>query len=248
MWLPSDDTKNRKSCELPLRSETVHEFGKFLGTKHAKASVFSNMPPATDVAYMLRFDLASAGIPVETASGRLDFHSLRVTCLSWLANSGTPLRTLQEFARHSTPTLTMNVYARTLQGALTDVVTRLPDLGAINDKKQLATGTIGQHPVEASNRNAEGTGVPPRVPPNGARDAALKCANSRQVGAPSHTSPITLNPPATMAKQRTAAHQDAREWMGIEPTRDRVNDPSTALKAAGPTRRPYTPIAPAPPS
>jgi len=33
--------------------------------------------------------------------------------------------------------------------------------------------------------------------------------------------------------QRAAAHDDAREWMGIEPTRDRVNDPSTALKAAG---------------
>ena len=29
--------------------------------------------------------------------------------------------------------------------------------------------------------------------------------------------------------------------MGIEPTRGRVNDPSTALKAAGPTRYPDTP-------
>jgi len=32
-----------------------------------------------------------------------------------------------------------------------------------------------------------------------------------------------------------------REWMGIEPTRRRANDASTALKAAGPTRRPDTP-------
>ena len=38
---------------------------------------------------------------------------------------------------------------------------------------------------------------------------------------------------------RTQDH--VREWMGIEPTRDRVNDPSTALKAVGPTRRPDTP-------
>jgi len=36
-------------------------------------------------------------------------------------------------------------------------------------------------------------------------------------------------------------HHDAREWMGIEPTRSRVSDPSTALKAAEPTRRPDTP-------
>jgi|GEM_PF-6250715 len=33
----------------------------------------------------------------------------------------------------------------------------------------------------------------------------------------------------------------AREWMGIEPTRSRAYDSSTALKAAGPTRRPVTP-------
>ncbi len=33
----------------------------------------------------------------------------------------------------------------------------------------------------------------------------------------------------------------AREWMGIEPTKRRASDASTALKAAGPTRRPDTP-------
>ena len=39
----------------------------------------------------------------------------------------------------------------------------------------------------------------------------------------------------------SVAAQPRREWMGIEPTRRRVNDASTALKAAGPTRRPDTP-------
>lgn len=39
----------------------------------------------------------------------------------------------------------------------------------------------------------------------------------------------------------SVAARPRREWMGIEPTRRRVNDASTALKAAGPTRRPDTP-------
>ncbi len=38
-----------------------------------------------------------------------------------------------------------------------------------------------------------------------------------------------------------ASLRSAREWMGIEPTRRRANDASTALKAAGPTRWPDTP-------
>lgn len=36
-------------------------------------------------------------------------------------------------------------------------------------------------------------------------------------------------------------YQEQREWMGIEPTSPDVNRDSTALKAAGPTRRPDTP-------
>jgi len=32
--------------------------------------------------------------------------------------------------------------------------------------------------------------------------------------------------------------QNGREWMGIEPTRSRASDPSTALKAAGPDSQP----------
>lgn len=41
--------------------------------------------------------------------------------------------------------------------------------------------------------------------------------------------------------ERPATHPSAREWMGIEPTSPGVNRDSTALKAAGPTRRPDTP-------
>ena len=40
---------------------------------------------------------------------------------------------------------------------------------------------------------------------------------------------------------RTRVNRNAREWMGIEPTKRCGYNASTALKAAGPTRRPDTP-------
>jgi len=43
---------------------------------------------------------------------------LRGTCLSWLANTDTPLKVLQDFARHGDPRLTMNLYAKRLSGSL----------------------------------------------------------------------------------------------------------------------------------
>ena len=106
-----------KSAELPLRFDTVVELREYLGTKLPKSSVFPNMPPVYPVAPMLRADLADAGIPYRDDAGCVvDFHALRGTCLSWLANEGMPLKVLQDYARHSDPKLTINVYARTLGG------------------------------------------------------------------------------------------------------------------------------------
>lgn len=61
----------------------------------------------------IRADLQAAGLPTKDSEGRkIDFHSLRVSYISFLANSNTPLRITQKLARHSTPVLTMNVYAK----------------------------------------------------------------------------------------------------------------------------------------
>lgn len=128
VWLLGDATKNRQSAELPLRPAIVVELRMFLAAKHPVAAEFPNMPVVTDVACMLGKDLAAAGIERETDVGRVDFHALRGTCLSWLADRGVPVKTLQSFARHSDPRLTLNLYARTLQGSMADAAGRLPDL------------------------------------------------------------------------------------------------------------------------
>jgi integrase len=165
VWLTGDSTKNNKPAELPLRAETVGPLTVYLAGKHPDAKAFPNMPPVYDVADMLREDLIAAGIDFENDSGRADFHSLRGTCLSWLANAGTPLKTLQDFARHSTPVLTMNHYARTLRGSLAGAAARLPDLSGSGLAVAKATGTDGKAAQKTT----------PRTTPNGSQKRAIAC-------------------------------------------------------------------------
>ncbi len=247
LWLPGDATKNREAAELPLRADTVAALRTFVAGKHPSAPLFPNMPIVTDVAYMLRFDLKAAGVAHETDSGRVDFHALRGTCLSWLAGAGVPVKTLQDFARHSDVRLTMNLYARTLQGKLAEAAERLPDLRKNVGRAMRATGTC-----DPGRDSAESTAL--RTALNVAGNSVHEHLNERQrpdvhgSATADNSQPIKVSKNPTKidsnecADDCAVANQSAREWMGIEPTRSRVNDPSTALKAAGPTRRPDTPL------
>jgi hypothetical protein len=104
-------------------------------------------------AEMLRIDLAAAGIPyaVQGPDGPeyADFHALRHTYLTLGGRAGIDLRTLQELAGHSSPTLTARYSHRRLYD-LSSAVDRLPNfLPAGDDSTRAAqplraTGTDGQ--------------------------------------------------------------------------------------------------------
>ena len=80
---------------------------------------------------MLRCDLEAAGIAyaVEGPDGPeyADFHALRHSYLTLLGRSGVDLRTAQELAGHSTPTLTARYSHRRLHD-LAGAVDKLPNL------------------------------------------------------------------------------------------------------------------------
>jgi integrase len=102
-------------------------------------------------AEMLRADLEAASIPyaVDGPDGLLfaDFHALRHTYLTLGGRAGIDLRTLQELAGHSTPTLTARYSHRRLHdlaGAVEKLPNFLPDQGDGNVAEALqATGTDG---------------------------------------------------------------------------------------------------------
>ncbi len=155
--------------------------------------------------------MAVAGIPYETDSGILDFHALRTTCLSWLAAANVPLRTLQEFARHSTPTLTMNVYAHTLQGSLGGAAARLPDLSCSPDESMRATGTDHARADEARNESA------PKSAPNRARSGANRCDSVRDTKRKMPPHDIEDNTTKIVVKTRIDMQQEELRALGLEP-------------------------------
>jgi len=72
-------------------------------------------------------DLTAAGIAKTDSSGRaVDVHALRHTFGTMLAKSGVSLQVAQRAMRHSTPTLTANVYTHLDLGDIGAAVSSLP--------------------------------------------------------------------------------------------------------------------------
>jgi len=103
-------SKNRRDATLPLAPRIVARLKASWDAAPAlpTAPVF----PAVPRMKTFRADLDAAGIEYETSEGFADFHALRVTFGTSLARAGVPLATAQRLLRHSTPTLTANVYTR----------------------------------------------------------------------------------------------------------------------------------------
>jgi len=136
-------SKRRREDVQPIRPDLAERLRPWLATKPAGEAVFSAMPENT--ARMLRADLKAARaawidgagdddrerqrregsdfLQYENAAGEVaDFHATRHTYISGIVAGGASVKTAQELARHSTPTLTIGRYAHTrlldLRGAL----------------------------------------------------------------------------------------------------------------------------------
>jgi integrase len=142
-------TKNRKPGFQPLPSvllkklETFADSGivpglyqqfyrNFAYPKNALLYVPSHPAREMDI------DLEAAGIPKITDEGKVDFHALRTTFVTLVAEAGANVKELQTMARHSTPELTANVYARTRNERLSELVEKIAE--NIVSTKKCATG------------------------------------------------------------------------------------------------------------
>jgi integrase len=121
--LDAEWTKNRKPGFQPLSPSTVKRLAASTVGKDREAALLA--VPVTHTARMLRLDTDKAGIPYWTPEGKLDFHSLRVTYTSLVIESGATVKEAQSLARHSTPDLTMNTYAKARTGRLHEVAEKV---------------------------------------------------------------------------------------------------------------------------
>jgi hypothetical protein len=147
--LPARLAKNKKAKTQPLPADVAEALGVYLADKPTSRPAWPG-GWKDDGAEMIRLDLAAAGIAytVEGPDGPLhaDFHALRHSYLTLLGRGGVDLRTAQEWAGHSTPTLTARYSHRRLHD-LAGAVHKLPRLtpasGAETVQKQ-ATRTDGR--------------------------------------------------------------------------------------------------------
>ncbi|MFH1743386.1 MAG: site-specific integrase [bacterium] len=98
-------------------------------------------------------DLKSVGIPKWTPEGKIDFHACRVAYITFLLSAGASVKEAMALARHSTPDLTLNVYGRTEETRLSELVEKVADTAF--------SGEICAHSVhtEATGTDGEGTNL-----------------------------------------------------------------------------------------
>jgi integrase len=138
--LSGEHTKNDKPAILPLRTDLVAELRVYLAGKLPGAQAF-RMPGESSMARMLREDMADARtawiekhpdqeesefLLDDTADGKVDFHGLRHTFGSLLAEAGVHPKKAMELMRHSDINLTMKYYTHTYTGQDQDAVDTIP--------------------------------------------------------------------------------------------------------------------------
>jgi len=135
--------KNGKEAVQPLPPALADRLAPWLATLPPGRPVFP-LPDRT--ADMIRVDLTAAGIEYETPSGVVDFHALRGCYISYLVSSGASVKTCQTLARHSTPSLTIGIYAKASLHDITGAVGSLPDHAPDRPSPEAvaATGTDGR--------------------------------------------------------------------------------------------------------
>ncbi len=191
-------SKRRREDRQPIRADLAEALRSWLSDKPKGAPVF---PARMDkAAAMLRFDLRrawrhwtretppgaqrrerrrTAFLRETDDAGRVaDFHALRASYITEIVKGGASVKVSQTLARHSTPVLTMNTYARLGVHDLTGALDALPSLGGGSEREAAAlkaTGTDGAHSDTHSNRDSNR----PAQHRASSRDSALTIAHGR---------------------------------------------------------------------
>jgi len=191
-------TKNRQEARQYISSDLAAALRTHVSKKTPKAPLFA-MPHETNVARMLRADLAAARAawlkasvdnPEEYAQREgsdylaetshegevIDFHSLRHTCGAWLAMTGAHPKVVQTMMRHQAITLTMDTYGHLFPGQESDALARLCTMmnpPADNPTTLAATGTDNTtpHNSERAQRRAQ------QSPRESGQNGATACDN-----------------------------------------------------------------------
>jgi integrase len=154
----AQDTKNKRPALLPVKAAMMGKIKQHLSNKLPTATAF-NIPDAA--AKMLRKDMNRARqewidaaadnadehlsrtdsdfLKVETThQGKVDFHSLRHTFGTLLAESGVHPKVAMDLMRHSDINLTMALYTHSNQEQATAAIDAMPSFGKVQKRRKKA--------------------------------------------------------------------------------------------------------------
>ena len=166
-------SKRRRKDRQPIRQDLADLLRPWLADRPEGERLFAKLPG--DTARMLRGDLATARqtwineattqteqeareksdfLAYRNAADEVaDFHATRHTYISGIVAGGASVKTCQELARHSSPSLTIGRYSHArlhdLQGALESLPSPVADTPAEPEWQVLsATGTDNTRPIQ----------------------------------------------------------------------------------------------------
>lgn len=128
LTVPARYTKNGEEAVQPVARALAGELAAWLAGRPPGVPAFAGASRRT--AEMLAADLAAAGVEASGPAGVVDFHALRATYITNLVASGASVKVCQSLARHSTPSLTIGLYAKVAAHDLDAAVESLPDCTA----------------------------------------------------------------------------------------------------------------------
>ncbi len=204
--------KNRREATLPLPPATVEALRGH--RRRASGSAVFDAVPLVKTFYR---DLERAEIPKKTDEGVLDFHALRATYATRLAREGVPLTVAQGLLRHSTPTLTSNVYTKL----------------EFHDKRAAAESIDVGGAAESCGQNCGGTAVTSTDAP-ALMGASCTTPESDLRRLEDPLSEIVEAPQVGAAVKVAGVHRNRTDPPGCSPG-------AQGLKPQGPTRNPSTP-------
>ena len=131
-------SKHRRKDVQPLRRDVAEAVRAYIAGRPPNEPLWPGKW-RKDAAFMIRRDLEAAGIPYEDQDGKvLDFHGLRHSFLSSLAESGVHPKVAQILARHSSITMTMDRYTHLERIDVARGLDSLPSLPGAQDTRKTA--------------------------------------------------------------------------------------------------------------
>jgi len=162
------NVKNRKPTVQAIRRELAEELLRWIEDAKIgpESPLWGNLTENT--AMMLQKDLKAADIDYVDDAGRYaDFHALRHSFVSLIAQGGVHPKLAQKLARHSDINLTMSRYSHTLLADKSEALNVLPEFPSVfdaSDNQRQALRVTGTDATDTPPQNV----LPPCLPEKGA--------------------------------------------------------------------------------